>query len=86
MPYISPPRRQQLSAQPWPETPGELNYIVTAACLRYLYNKPSGELKKPNYEAFNSVVGVLECAKQELYRRAIAPYEDKKKEENGEIY
>jgi len=31
-------------------------------------------------------VGVLECAKMELYRRVAAPYEDKKKEENGDVY
>jgi len=31
-------------------------------------------------------MGVLECIKQEFYRRAVAPYEDKKKEENGDVY
>ena len=38
-----------------------------------------------NYADINSAIGVLECAKLELYRRQAAPYEDKKIEENGEV-
>jgi len=30
--------------------------------------------------------GVLENVKQEMYRRLAAPYEDKKAEENGDVY
>lgn len=40
---------------------------------------------KPNYERFNAAMGALECAKQELYRRAIAPYEDAAIKRNGDI-
>ena len=32
------------------------------------------------------MVGVLECAKLELYRRMAAPYEDEKIEDNGDVY
>jgi hypothetical protein len=43
--------------------------------------------QKPKcYDDYNSLIGTLECAKQELYRRKIAAYEDKKIEENGEVY
>ena len=59
--------------------PGTLNYIITRLVVWYL-----GE--NPNYEKYNSAIGVLECAKQELYRRQIAPYEDEKCEENGDVY
>jgi len=31
-------------------------------------------------------MGALECAKQELYRRLIAPYEDQKLAGSGDIY
>jgi len=34
----------------------------------------------------NEVIGVLECAKLELYRRVAAPYEERKRIENGEVY
>ena len=33
-----------------------------------------------------NLVGVLECAKLELYRRLAAPYEDLKIEDNGDVY
>jgi hypothetical protein len=62
--------------------PGTLNYIITRLC-DYWTKDIDGE---SNYERYNAVIGVLECAKQELYRRQIAPYEDKKCEENGDVY
>jgi hypothetical protein len=60
-------------------TAGQLNYAITM-----LIKEALGPT--PNYDAINSVVGVLECAKQEVYRRVAAPYEDKKKKENGDVY
>ena len=57
---------------------GELNYILTRLVLSWL--------EDPNYKAYNAAIGVLECVKQELYRRSVGPYEDTKKEENGDVY
>jgi broad-specificity NMP kinase len=74
MPYIKQDRRKSS-----PETAGELNYHITRMIMKYL-----GE--SPGYTEYNSVVGVLECAKIELYRRMVAPYEDKKIVENGDVY
>ena len=34
----------------------------------------------------NAIIGALECAKLELYRRVAAPYEDDKIIENGDVY
>ena len=62
--------------------PGTLNYIITRLC-DYWSRDMSGEA---NYEKYNAVIGVLECVKQELYRRQIAPYEDKACERNGDVY
>lgn len=59
--------------------PGNLNYAVTKLCLGYMSVKPS-------YFEFNEVVGVLECTKLELYRRAVAPYERQKCQVNGDVY
>jgi hypothetical protein len=39
-----------------------------------------------SYKSINDVIGVLECVKQEFYRRIAVPYEDKKIEQNGDIY
>ena len=62
--------------------PGTLNYIITRLC-DYWCRDFEGE---SNYDKYNGVIGVLECVKQELYRRQIAPYEDKKCEQNGDVY
>ncbi len=61
-------------------TPGVLNYLITEVCQLYLQKK--GE----SYRHYNDIVGVLDCVKQELYRRRIIPYEDKKIKENGDVY
>lgn len=57
---------------------GILNYIICNILLS-VYNK------KPGYYNYNRMMGVIECVKQELYRRVISPYEDKKIKENGDI-
>lgn len=68
----------------WPNTksvgwhPGTLNYIITRLCHWWLGDNP-------NYAKYNELIGVLECAKMELYRRKVAPYEDKKIIENGDV-
>ena len=41
-----------------------------------------GEAK---YADINELIGALECAKLEFYRRKAAPYEDKKAVENGDL-
>jgi hypothetical protein len=59
-------------------TPGELNYIITKILL--------AQVKEPSYAKYNELIGVLECVKQEFYRRVVVLYEDKKKEENGDVF
>lgn len=60
------------------EVPGELNYLITKLCHMYL------ESKSGCYGDYNEVIGVLECAKLEFYRRKVAAYEEVKIEENGD--
>jgi hypothetical protein len=61
-------------------TPGELNYELTRAVDSYVVRRGLG------YSAINDVVGALESAKLEFYRRVAAPYEDKKAKENSDVY
>ena len=61
-------------------TPGELNYSLTQACLNYLRQGPVC------YERLNAVIGALESAKLEMYRRVVVPYEETKLKENGDVY
>lgn len=59
-----------------PDRDGVLNYIITRL-IKCLY--------EPSYREYNAAIGVLECAKLELYRKVVAPYEDKKAKENGDV-
>lgn len=56
---------------------GELNYVISRL-LDLLYER--------RYKEMNAALGVLEAVKQEYYRRVVAPYEQKKMKENGEVY
>lgn len=80
MPYINQANRDVLARGSAPITPGELNYVVTRAVDDYLHSQGT------HYSSINEVIGVLECAKLELYRRVAAPYEDKKAAVNGDVY
>lgn len=81
MPYIEQEVRDALDigSRP-PETLEELNYCLTALVDVYLTSKGV------TYTSLNGVVGALECAKQELYRRIAAPYEDEQAEKNGDVF
>jgi hypothetical protein len=60
---------------------GRLNYCVTKLALRVL------ELGgKTSYSTLKSIMGDLECAKLEFYRRAVSKYEDGAVERNGDVY
>lgn len=84
MPYITPEQRifcdVTLGDYQRAEHPGELNFQITGLVREFI------EEHGQNYRTYNSAIGVLECAKLELYRRMVAPYEDTKKEENGDVY
>ena len=71
MPYLSQDTRKKLIEE-IPLFPGELNYIITSVLDQYI------QATGLSYTTLNEMVGVLECAKMELYRRIAVPYEDKK--------
>ena len=65
---------------------GEMNYVITRLLLSFYGGK--GVMGKGNrgYQAYNRAIGVLECAKQEFYRRMIATYETQKIKDNGDVF
>jgi hypothetical protein len=81
MPYIKRLDRDKFNdlAALKPGTAGELNYCLTCLCRDFLYRE--GE----RYETYDKIIGALECAKLELYRMKVAPYEDQKIKENGVV-
>jgi hypothetical protein len=82
MPYIKKKDREQFLAlnELVILTPGELNYNITMLLKNYLaYHEHS-------YTTINDIMGALEGAKAEFYRRVAVPYEIKKCEENEDVY
>lgn len=82
MPYIKPNDRPELTpfCSEYAGTAGELNYQFTHLAQEYI--KANGL----SYQNINDVVGALEGAKVEFQRRVVAPYEDAKIKENGDVY
>jgi hypothetical protein len=82
MPYLHKSRKDELRpGADFPAlAPGDLNFQITEMCLAYIAHNG------PSYRVLNDVVGALESAKLEFYRRAVAPYEDDKIRENGDVY
>ena len=91
MPYIAQEKRAllehslaSLAARIVVEEPksqaGVLNYCISALLNEVL--KTNGL----NYRNINELIGVLECAKLELYRRVASPDEDEKIQSNGDDF
>lgn len=86
MPYIKQEKRDEFKAvgetghNPETRTAGELNYEITLKLLKHL------KVNGLSYQTINDIVGALEGAKLEFYRRVAAPYEDTKIKENGDVY
>jgi hypothetical protein len=82
MPYIRPDRRKKLDDEcaEFPLTAGELNFVITTIVNSYRHQQGL------NYQTINDILGALEGAKLEFYRRVVAQYEDGKIQENGDVY
>lgn len=88
MPYITQDDRMKFDAmlQEFEElrtthdlSEGDMNYLITHLLHQWIKSRGI------RYAHLNSAIGVLECAKLELYRTVAAPYEDTKIEENGPV-
>jgi hypothetical protein len=80
VPYIRRERQEALAKSADMIDEGELNFVLTAACNVYVGDR------KLTYGLVNAVIGALECAKLEFYRRVAVPYEDVKRSQNGDVY
>jgi hypothetical protein len=88
MPYIKREERSRydglirqvvdaFSGLPAETLDGHLNYFITRILVT---------LYRPSYFEYSRVQGVLECIKQEFYRRKVAPYEEDKMRQHGDVY
>jgi len=87
MPYIIKPERMVIDIAAdtiveKAESFGKLNYAITKIVLGYARKYYA----KSKYSASVVVMGTLVCVGLEFYRRFTAPHEDKKIEENGDVY
>ncbi len=82
MPYINQDRRDELESlidmmrEKRIEADGDLNFLLYAFCKRHV---------KPSYNNYKNFCGELRQCVTEIERRLLAPYEDKKIEENGDV-
>jgi hypothetical protein len=58
------------------EPDGRLNYVLYKYCKTYI---------KPSYSNYKNFIGELEECVVEIRRSILGPYEEAKKEENGDI-
>lgn len=84
MPYIEHSKREDFDEEIdilacRVESVGDMNYVITKFLHAVL------EKKGVCYTNINSMIGVLECAKIELYRQIANKYENKKKMANGPV-
>lgn len=80
MPYLKAEKRKNLDANTVIAVDsGELNYVIHDSVDKFLTEEGV------NYATLNTVVGVLECVKLELYRRLVSLYEDAKCLQNGDV-
>jgi hypothetical protein len=81
MPYVPQKRRAALAhAGSKANDAGELNYQITR--LLVFYTQHHGI----KYKTFNDISGACTEALAEYRRKVVAPYEDVKCTENGDVY
>lgn len=80
MPYVDQATREALDAAYPIMTAGHLNYLITKLLIEY------ADSKGLCYQTLNDIMGALEGAKMEMYRRVAAGYEDKAILRNGDVY
>ncbi|MDO8517414.1 MAG: hypothetical protein Q7S33_04810 [Nanoarchaeota archaeon] len=87
MPYIKQEKRKELDALV-DETIAKINALDDKdkdGCINYMFTRILKNTYSQSYFNYNRIMGVLECVKQEFYRRVIGPYEDLKIKENGDV-
>jgi len=58
---------------------GHLNFIIFKTVRVWIYHN------KVSYFSFATIVGTIVCCVLEIYRRLVAPYENSKIKQNGDV-
>ena len=83
MPYIEPARQVALAPlitalSDKIASREELSFVLTCLVL--------SEIRGISYAEIASLVGDLECVKQEFIRRIVLPYQENRKRDHGDIF
>lgn len=90
MPYITADRRTKLDTdirklaedlKQMGAMDGDMNYAITR--LLAITFDIAGS---PRYSKINTIIGILECVKQEFYSRVAVPYERSKAIDSGDVH
>ena len=71
-----------LSEQPADKRKGHANYVITQI-LRQAWGVQNTDGE--SYSSYADIIGTLECAKHEIYRRWVGPYEDTAIQRHGDL-
>lgn len=90
MPYIDQSKRKKISfvlenshkqiESEYIDCAGDLNYAFTILAIDYIKRKGL------NYQNINDILGALDGASKEFYRRVVEKYENEKIKINGDVY
>lgn len=87
MPYVKYIFREKME-KPLDELFGQLCLVpkeYRAGVFTYCIYKLMMDFHVNKFQEFAVMLGILESVKQEYYRRVVAPYEDIKIQENGDV-
>ena len=91
MPYVDAQTKAKLARHGgWPETPGELTYMITRSLQEYLHTKlmkhrQDGD-NRIRYADVAEALGALEGAKADLVRRILTPLEERAQDTNDDVW
>jgi len=86
MPYIAQEDRQEFMdfveavVEIQPKTAGEIQFMIAVIIAEFMKNSDY------RYQNMNDVMGALNGANLEFYRRYVAPYEDECIAKNGDVF
>jgi len=89
MPYINRRRRTEIDEGQFPQTPGDLSYVFTAAIIKYIDTHstvPRAGPRKVTSQIISDICGAWKMTETEFIRQLIIPFEEGKRLENGDLY
>ena len=79
MPYLTQKAREAVEGR-GVQSAGDFCYVICALADEIIVDQGK------SFQTMSQIIAEIECAKLELYRRLLAPYEDEKCEANGDVF